>query len=79
MARKKKLEWKTVQGTKHETWTCTTKENVNAVIIRKDDDYIYNVTNNGKIVASGVSKGFMSASGNAELRIRSALNEDLGV
>lgn len=79
MARKKKLDWKIVEGEKNKTWTCVANESINARIIQKGEEFFYECLNNGRVVASGVSRGFVSASGNAELRIRSCLNEDLGV
>jgi hypothetical protein len=81
MARKKqrKLSWESVTGTKTETWICVTTEGICATVIKKSDDFIYNVTDaKGKQIASGWTKGYVTATGNAELRIRSALLEDLG-
>jgi hypothetical protein len=81
MARKKqrKLIWEQIAGTKTETWICVTKEGISATVIKKGDDYIYNVSSSdNKPIASGWTKGYITATGNAELRIRSALLEDLG-
>lgn len=74
----KKFDWVQVQEAKSESWVCAAPDDIVATIVKKNDEFVWAVKKKENQIASGWGRSLAVATGNAELRMRSALNEDLG-